>query len=324
MYKRVGTVKGTVIASENDEEKITFLGFDRASHYLLYVLSAFEHSIPDYRWSVNIINLESGARTTLYSQYKRVRGSGCTAGHVMTEIPSMLNMWNAEEKRLLFLTSIRFNEQDDPQSVPIGFYALDLSKFDLRKGGVFAMPSMTEFYRVNRGKDVCACEANLVGRETLSPDGSRLAFAYASYCTRSSTEPITVLDLKTGHIRQLPIDWPQEINTHGVRSLTWIADGQQLAYITAHNLFTPHENEVYLHVFDLASDTVIHKAAIDLEGKSTWMDVKVCGDTVFLMGMLKQDKSSVYRLYSAPLANPEEQTELFKAYSMGNMVCETN
>jgi hypothetical protein len=107
-----------------------------------------------------------------------------------------------------------------------------------------------------------------------------------------------------------------------VRALAWTADGRQLVYITVKHPLLAEEGEAYLQVFDLASDSVVHRAAIDLEGKSIWVGAQVCGDTAFLMGISKHERRSLYRLYSAPLAHPEDQTELFNGYALGNLACE--
>ena len=104
------------------------------------------------------------------------------------------------------------------------------------------------------------------------------------------------------------------------RRLKWSADSRQVVCIMVNSVSISEEMDAYFHV--LTIHTVIHNAAIDLDGAVYWIDAQGCGDTVFLIGISKPDQPSVYRLYSVPAANPAQRTELFRAYGIDNMACE--
>jgi hypothetical protein len=318
IYKLVGTAQGRTIAvvkspiaADESDEHIECCVFSDDSRFLVF-LRILPFSEFSKKWSVNIIELATGVQTTFWTTDRRVKRQGPYGPEVMTELTEIVRVWRAADKRLLFRKYLRFDEADDyPQAIPIGFYALDLSKFDLSKGGTFKMPQMVEFSTGNFSADPFA-EKNFRLKVTtngphVAPDRTQLAYTYGLYGIYVPMG-IGILDLITGKFTEVPLD------ADIPRILNWISDSKRLVYISAKRVGANAEFRDYrLNVLDVGGGKVVQSVVIDAEGEMSWYSAFVCGDTVFMVAYLKTPPEAPQTavLFSAALSDPARYKQLF-------------
>lgn len=308
-YQQTGAAKANLVPVEKDFSANS-PNISADSRFLTY--TTISNQIEAGKWALNFLNLETGTRTTLTSQFTFEVAKA--TDKLFYGVAYVLSGWTASDKRVLLGSFIPFADGNFQN-----FYALDLTGIDLNKGGTFALPKVTLLTKVG----------TVFSDLQITPDRKTLAYVMIDpSVTPDNFEAmgpyplpfnlVRLMDNASGKVTELTTNKKQ-----GIGNLAWSTDGKRLyftagAYNKTDYIVTPRLDSV-----EAASGKITPGPALTTDVKEIITQIEVCGDTLFYVSNTRTPDGApgTTSLYVAPIAKPNQRTELAKALVITLLQC---